>query len=83
MLTDYPVDLDQELLHGFVRVGSSPVHSRLIDPDASEHDIWSVRHVDTKDADELRYRLPKGLESSSHQPAGSIMCQRIQVGGTA
>lgn len=70
MLTNYPVDLDQELLHRFVRMRSSPVHSCLINTNASEHDIWRVRNIYTKYADELWYGLPQGLESSSHQPVG-------------
>lgn len=51
MLTNYPIDLDQELLHGFVWMRSSPVHSCLINTNASEHDIWRVRNIDTKYAD--------------------------------
>lgn len=68
MLTNYPIDLDQKLLHGFIWMGSRPVHSRLVDTNASEHDIWSVRHVDAKDTDEFGHGLPQRLESSSHQP---------------
>lgn len=70
LLTNYPVDLDQKLLHGFVWMGPCPIHSRLIDTNASEHYIWRVGNIDAKDADELGNGLPQGLERSSHQPTG-------------
>lgn len=76
MLTNYPIDLDQKLLHGLIRMGACPIHSCLIDTNASKHDIWSVRDIDAKDADELGDGLPQRLESSSHQPEWQLMCQQ-------
>lgn len=58
MLTNYAVNLDKKLVYRLIRLRSYPVHSRLVRTDASEHDFWCVRHVDTKNVDEFGNRLP-------------------------
>lgn len=68
MLTNNAVDLDQEFLHWFVRMRPGPIHSRLVDTDASEHDVWCIRDVDAEDADEFGDGFPEGLDSPACQP---------------
>lgn len=82
MLTNYAVDLDQELLHGFIGVRPGPVHSRLVDTDASEHDIWCIRDVDAEDANEFGNGFPEGLDSPACQPIENICQHQNLVGGT-
>lgn len=58
MLTNYAIDLDQELLDGLVRLRSSPVNSRLVHANAGQHYIWGIGHVDAEDVDELGNWFP-------------------------
>lgn len=75
MLTDYAVHLYEKLLHRLVGVWACPVHRRLVDTDASKHNIRCIRNVDAEDADEFGYWLPEGLDGASYQPVED-MCQR-------
>ena len=58
MLTNYAIDLDQELLHRLVWLRSSPVDSRLVHAYAGQHHIRGVRHIDTEDVDEFGDGFP-------------------------
>lgn len=80
MLTDYTVDLDQELLYGLVRRRPSPVDCSLVDAYPSKHHIRGVWDIDTEDANELGYGCPKRLESSSHEPVRDQVSANREVG---
>lgn len=58
MLTNYAVDLDEELVHWLVRLRSYPVHGGLICANASEHDLGRIGHIDAEDVDEFGDGLP-------------------------
>lgn len=57
-LTNYAINLNEELVHRLVGLRSYPVYGRLICTDASEHDLGGVGHIDAKDVDKFGDRLP-------------------------
>lgn len=58
LLTNYAINLYQELLRRLIWLRSGPVDSGLVDADARQHNIWSIWHVDTEDIDEFGDGLP-------------------------
>lgn len=58
MLTNYAINLYEELVHWFIRLRSYPIHGRLIRTNASEHDLGCVGHIDAEDVDKFGHRLP-------------------------
>lgn len=58
MLTNYAIDLYEELVHRLVGLWSYPVDGRLICTDTSEHDLGCIRHVDAEYANQFGDRFP-------------------------
>lgn len=61
LLTDYAINLDEELVHRLAGVWSCPANSRLVETNAGEHDVGGVGNIDAKDVDQFRNWLPQRL----------------------
>lgn len=58
MLTNYAINLYEELVHRLVRLRSYPVHGSFVCTDASEHDLGCIGYIDAEDVDEFGNGFP-------------------------
>jgi hypothetical protein len=67
--TNNTVDLNQVARNRLIGSRSHPVQSNSIGLYTSKRDLRRLRYLDTKNADELGDRFPKGLPCPIQEPA--------------